>query len=122
MFAYSQDQLQAVVNDPYATKAEREAAYKNLTDSYADEAWLQVNTIVNDYMKKVSDTGDIDPDFEKRVFDSSVQALMDRGLPQDMAVEMTQKAIDNSGLTMWETLNKTKTEDATKFANTYIEN
>lgn len=114
MFGQTQDQLHAVIDNPYTSQAEREGAMMQLTNSIENEAYLNTQAIALNYMEQVETTGQVNTDFKQKFLEDTAQQLVSKGFPPAMARLTSENLWKTTGLADYHNLSTIDRESATK--------
>lgn len=114
MFSKTQEDLQAIINNPYTSQAEREGAMMQLTNSVETEAYMNAQAIADNYMEMVETTGQIDASFRQSFIEDTAQQMISRGLPPAAARLTAENLWKTTGLADYHSLSKVDREAATK--------
>ena len=114
MLGKSQEEARAIIDNPYTSTAERAAAQRRLEDSTQANAYMEVQRIVLDEMKNVTNTNQIDVNFKQRVLDDAREQFISRGFTPTGAVLAAENIWNEVGYGEWERTNQIDRDTATK--------
>ena len=112
----------SIVNNPYATEAEKEQARTKLTDNVYSQAYFNGSLIATNMMNAASQSNEIDPNFRSKFLEDTATECQRLGILPAQARMIAESIWKSSGAADYYVLHDADVAESTRYAKTMKDN